>query len=182
MTLVRRCFVLSALVGLVAGGFAFSVFPAVASASPAWTLRPGCALDIAAGADGSVWVLGCDRVLGGFGIYRWNGSAWVRQPGGAISIGVDPSGNAWVTNEFGQIHRWNGSGWELLPGCANEIDGGPNGSAWVIGCDPVAGGFGIYSWSSTGWVEQAGGAETIAVDASGNHPWVTNDAGQIFSS
>jgi hypothetical protein len=70
----------------------------------AWVSVPGCGHNIDVGADGSVWVVGCNPVLGGFGIYRWNGSGWVQQPGGAVSIGVNPNGTAWVTNNIGQIY------------------------------------------------------------------------------
>jgi len=188
-TFVRRYLVLWAFVGLMAGGFVFSVSPTLASASPspasastspAWTLRPGCATDVAVGAGGSVWVVGCNPVHGGFGIYRWNGSGWVGEPGGAFNVGVDSSGNAWVTNDVGQIYRWNGSGWTLLPGCAVDIDVG--GSAWVTGCNEVNGGFSIYRWNGSGWVGEPGGAIAVGVDSTGNHPWVTNKLGNIYSS
>ena len=182
-TLVRRYLVLSALVGLLAGGLAFSVAPAVAAASPAWTLRPGCAIDIGMGADGSVWVVGCDTVPGGFSISRWNGSGWARQPGGAISIGVDPSGNAWITNDAGNIYRWSGSGWARLPGCAFDIDvggaAGTSGTAWVTGCDGVAGGLSISRWNGSGWARQPGGGVWMGVDPSGN-AWMANDTGNIY--
>jgi hypothetical protein len=169
---------LSTIFGLLAGGFVFSVSPPAASASPAFTLRPGCAVDIGIGG-GVAWIVGCNRVPGGFGIYRWNGSGWTQLPGGAIEIGVDPAGNAWVTNEFGDIYRWNGTGWVPLPGCALDIDVGANGTAWVTGCNRVNGGLGIYRWNGAGWVGEPGGGVWIGVDPGGN-AWVTNEFGDIY--
>jgi hypothetical protein len=69
-----------------------------------WVYVGGCSRDIDVGADGSVWVIGCTPVSGGFAIYRWNGTGWVRQPGGAVRIAVDPSGNAWIINGAGHIY------------------------------------------------------------------------------
>jgi hypothetical protein len=71
--------------------------------SAQWLQIPVCGRDIDLGPDGSVWVVGCNPVPGGFGIYKWNGTGCTQEPGGAVSIGVEPSGNAWVVNNFGQI-------------------------------------------------------------------------------
>jgi hypothetical protein len=127
-TLIRRCLVLSALVGLTARSFAPSISRAAASASTAssaaastaltWTFRPGCARDIAVGhltAPGNnpptVLVIGCNPVHGGYGIYQWNGTGWVPLPGGAVSIGASAdAGEPWVTNDAGQIYLWLGGG------------------------------------------------------------------------
>jgi hypothetical protein len=163
-----------------------------------WTTGPGCGHEIDVGADFfSVWVIGCNRVPGGYGIYRGNstGTGWRQEPGGgAVSISVDPSGNAWVTQDAGQIYRWNGRGWVRVPGCAHDVDVGADGSVWAIGCNPVPGGFGIYRRNSTdtGWDPQPGGAVRIGVDpgiggAQTETPgccnaWVINNVGHIYSS
>jgi hypothetical protein len=148
---------------------------------------PGCAQDIELtpfGLSNSVWVIGCNPVPGGFDIYQQplNGGSWVRVPGGAVRIGVDPGNNAWVTNDAGQIYHWNGNVWVHVPGCGYDIDVGADGSVWVVGCNPVPGGYGIYRLTSSGWLQEPGGAVSIGVDPTGNHPWVTNNIGQIFSS
>ena len=57
---------------------------------------------------------------------------------------------------------------------------GANGSVWIVGTNPVAGGYGIYRWTGSGWTPVPGGATRIAVDPSGN-PWVVNSAGQIYN-
>lgn len=63
-----------------------------------WNSRPGAAVDIGVGANGSVWVIGTNRVAKGFGIYRWTGRGWQNIPGGAVRIAVDPRGIPWVVN------------------------------------------------------------------------------------
>jgi hypothetical protein len=157
-----------------------------------WMLVPGCAHDIAS-ADIDVFVVGCNPVPGGYGIYHGDTNGWAPMPGGAVSIAVDTAENVWVTNDVGQIYlnrlslsSFTYSGWALLPGCGHDIGVGEgfSGLAWVVGCNRVPGGFGIYSWNGTGWVPQPGGADSIAVHSSVNsdHPWVTNDVGQIWSS
>jgi hypothetical protein len=155
---------------------------------PSWQLVPGCGHDIAV-ADGyegvaeSVWVVGCNPVPGGYGIYRQNstGLGWEQFPGGAVSISVDPSGSPWVTNNSGQIYHWNGSTWVHVPGCGEDIGVGFFGSVWVVGCNPVPGGYGVYRWNGTGWTPEPGGAVSIGVDTGGG-AWVTNSVGQIYSS
>ena len=68
----------------------------------------------------------------------------------------------------------------LRPGAATDIGVGANGSVWIVGTNPVAGGYGIYRWTGSGWTPVPGGATRIAVDPSGN-PWVVNSAGQIYN-
>jgi len=180
-TVVRRYLVSPVLVAVMGAVLAasFLAAPAVASPSPAFTLRPGSATDISVGANGSVWIVGTNKVADGFGIYRWNGTGWAPQTGGAFTIAVDPSGNPWITNSTGQIWHWNGRVWVQYPGTANDIAVGANGSVWIVGTNKVAGGFGIYRWNGTSWAPQTGGAFTIAVDPSGN-AWITNSDAQIF--
>ena len=148
---------------------------------PTWTQRTGCAADISVGQTGQVWVVGCNQVPDGLGIWRWNGAGWAPQSGGAVSIAADQSvsGDAWVTNDSNAIWRGNGRVWGHLPGFANNIATGANGSAWIVGTNKTADGFGIWRWNGASWVPQPGGALTIAVDPSGN-AWVTNDTGAIW--
>lgn len=73
-----------------------------------WQAIPtGLASDIAAGGDGSIWIIGTDNVPGGHGIYKYNGSGWTKYPGGAVDISVDPNGVPWVANNVQQIFRYN---------------------------------------------------------------------------
>jgi hypothetical protein len=201
----------------MAGGIAPSVSPAAVSASsvspaltstpsaaaaPAaltWTLRPGCGRDIDVGAADYVflqqlvtvvWVVGCNPVPGGFGIYWGTGDgSWDPVPGGALSIagtvGTEASG-VLVTNDVNQIWQDSEQGgvvgpWSLLRGCGSDIDKGVFGSVWVVGCNPAPGGYGIYKSNGNDWTPEPGGAVRIGVDPNGN-PWVTNSVGQIYSS
>jgi hypothetical protein len=140
---------------------------------------PGSARDVGAGAGGSLWVIGTNKVNGGNGIYRWTGSDWTPVDGGAVRIAVDRSGNPWVVNNAGNIYRWVNGAFQQLPGSAKDIGTGADGSVFVVGTNPVFGGYGIYRWAGSDWTRVDGGAVRIAVDRSGN-PWVVNDAGNIY--
>jgi hypothetical protein len=137
------------------------------------------ATDVAAGANGSVWVIGTNPVPGGYGIYRWTGSGWAAVPGGAVDIAVDPSGRPWLVNSVHRIYHWNGAGWTLLPGSATDVGVGANGSVWVVGTNPTGGGYGIYHWTGSRWAPAPGGAVTIAVDPSGR-PWLVNSVHRVY--
>jgi hypothetical protein len=56
------------------------------------------------GANGSVWVVGTNRVVGGYGIYHWNGRGWTPMPGGAVAISVGSAGRPWVINSAHHIY------------------------------------------------------------------------------
>jgi hypothetical protein len=141
----------------------------------------GAGTDIGAGANGSVWVVGTNPVVGGYGIYRWTGGGWASVGGGATKIAVDPHGNPWVLNSSHRIYHWNGAGWTPYSGAALDISVGANGSVWVVGTNPVVGGYGIYRWTGGGWASAGAGAVAIAVAPNG-HPWVINSTNQIFAS
>ncbi|HEY4989019.1 MAG TPA: peptidoglycan-binding protein, partial [Opitutaceae bacterium] len=124
--------------------------------------------------------------------------------GAGIRIAVSPTGNPWVTNTAGQISRLSTNDpttgtWGLLPGLAKDIGIAPvaannNNYAWSIGTSPVGpSDFGIFAWDEQPgdagsppirqingvWLNTAGGATRISVDASGK-PWIINSAGSIF--
>ncbi len=152
--------------------------PLPSTAQVTWQKLPGCAIDIGVGQNSSAWVIGCNAVNGGYGIYSWNGSAWQQVDGGAVKIAVDPNGTPWVVNSSGAIFKRSGTSWQTLPGCAIDIGVGRN-SPWVIGCNAVSGGYGIYDWDGSAWQQVGGGAVAIAVAPSGT-PWVVNSSGEIF--
>ncbi|WP_457575620.1 PGAP1-like alpha/beta domain-containing protein [Desulfomarina sp.] len=129
-----------------------------------WEHVPGKATDIGIGPEGSVFVLGVNRVQGGYGIYHWNGSGWDQYPGGGIRIDVDSSGNPWLVNIDGNILRWKDTGWELLPGKASDISIGGK-TAWIIGVENITGGHGIYRWNDQlrTWKKVPGAAAAISV-------------------
>ena len=67
-----------------------------------WTAIAGCAKDIGAGADGSIWVIGCGKVGGGYTIHTLlPNSKWRLISGGATDIAVDRNGSPFVSNDGG---------------------------------------------------------------------------------
>jgi hypothetical protein len=139
---------------------------------------PGSAHDIGVGADGSVWAIGTNPTVGGYGIWRWNGmGAWQGMPGGGVRIDVDPRGNAWVVNDAGNVYRWTGSTWVQMPGGnAADIGIGANGSVFVVGLDGK-----VWHWNGQAWVLRDGIAHSISVGPHG-HPWATSPDHRIWSA
>jgi hypothetical protein len=68
-----------------------------------WSLRSGCAKDIGVGYDGSVWVIGCNSVEGGYGIHRYRKATndWESFPGGGIRISALNEISGSVVNSWG---------------------------------------------------------------------------------
>jgi peptidoglycan hydrolase-like protein with peptidoglycan-binding domain len=137
---------------------------------------PGLAIDIGAGADGSVWVLGTDSRP-----YKWNGSNWDNEPTGiAVRIAVDPSGVPWVVTAGNAIFRHTTNSpftgfWQQMPGAALDIGIGANGDVWVVG---TGGGAFKFNFSSGIWEGVVATAKRIAVSPSGN-PWIVTTTNGI---
>ena len=111
---------------------------AASAQSMMWKMLPGAATDIGVGADGTAWVIGTNVEVGGYGIYRWNGSNWDKIAGSAVRIAVDPQGKAWVVTSGHAIFRLRRPAVRAGgPGAANDIGIGANGVVWVIGNDKV---------------------------------------------
>ena len=64
-------------------------------------------------------------------------------------------------------------------GFAHDVGVGADGSIWVVGVNAMAGGFGLFHWSGSVWVEAPGAAVRIGVDPSGD-PWVVNSLHGIY--
>ena len=144
-----------------------------------WDTVPGKATDIGVGANGSVWIIGKEKVFGGYDIERWSGSGFKKAPGGAVRIDVSPWGYPWVVNSFDDIYKWENNNWTKIPGKAKDIGIGADGSVWIVGNDAVLGGFGIYKWNGSSFTKIDGGAVRIDVGPDGN-PWVVNSDGNIY--
>ena len=107
-----------------------------------WKLMPGEAVDIAAGANGSVWSVGADQ-----NVYKWSGSNWTKVSGiKALRIDVGPWGYAWVVTPDNSMYRWNGEGWDKLPGQGVDIGVGSDGSAWMVDTKGL-----VFKWNGVGW-------------------------------
>jgi hypothetical protein len=149
-----------------------------------WQKCPGCARDIAVGANGGVWIIGCSSVPGGYSVYRYVGDLpqpWRLIPSAAgVRIAAEPGGRLWLVNAQGAIYRGReGALWERLPGCAREIAIGSNGAVWMVGCDRASGGWSVQRWTNGAWQRVKGGATNIAVADDGT-PWIVDDVGNVY--
>jgi hypothetical protein len=140
-----------------------------------WAPLPDTATDIAAGANGAVWITGKKATAGGFEIRELRGAAWTTVPGaGARRIAVGRKG-PWVVNDRNRIQRREGSQWPTLPGTAHDIAVGPNEEAWIISTIPTRGGFKVRWWDGDEWhtLPGATGGMRIAVGPLGT-PWIVD--------
>ena len=174
--------------------------------SGGWTFFDGCARDIGAGAEGSVWVIGCGPGPN-FPIFKRVGNGWHQEVsgGGATKIAVDMLGRPWVVNSFGHsFFRTSAdplasASWTHVP-APNAADigitfatGTPTAYPIITGAasdprifvynlqpatgDSSCGGSG--SPSRNQWIPMDdGGASRISVGSGG--PWVINGAGGTF--
>ena len=133
-----------------------------------WIRMDGKAHDIGIGASGQRWIIGTNRVAGGFGIYRWR-NRWEQVSGGAVRIDVGPKGIPWTVNDRGDISRFLGGRLRKMPGKARDVSVGANGQAMIIGVDGRP-----YFWAGSRWSRMTGGGATITVDRNGN-PWIVDD-------
>lgn len=71
--------------------------------------------------------------------------------------------------------------WKNLPGLAKDIAIGKDGTVWIVGTNAIRGGFGLWYWDGGAFVADPanGGGVRIAVAPDG-HPWVVNDANDIY--
>jgi hypothetical protein len=144
-----------------------------------WDHISGKAHDIGVGSHGTVWITGTDNVYGGHSIYRWMETQFVKVPGAAVRVDVGPWGTPWVVNAMGDIYYWKNKVWNHIPGKATDIGVGADGTVWVIGNKAAYGGFGIFRWTGTQFVQTTGAAVRIDVGPDGN-PWVVNSFHDIY--
>ena len=149
-----------------------------------WMAMPGRATDVGAGADGTVCMIGADRIDSqGYGIYKWNATtrSWDVIPTSGVRVAVDPQGNPWVAEADNQLWIYRGSRWYLM-GQAIDVGIGAEGSVYIVGDTPNGpGGNAIYKRVGNGWEQILGAAVRISVDPNGN-PWVVNAEGKVYRS
>jgi len=162
-----------------------------------WTQRPGAGTDIAVGADGVVWKIGTTPTQNGYEIAKWTGSSWQAVDGGGVRIAVDPQGLPWVVNDVHDIYRrvaaqaGTPEHWQLETGPtgntttrATDIGiGGTTGEGmiWIIGAVPSGYGYGIYSWTGTGWAADPEQGTGVAISAGPDRePWIVNNRTEIW--
>lgn len=132
-----------------------------------WRQLPGKAKDV-----GDHWVIGTDRVEGGYKIYRWRNNRWQEMPGSGVRIGGNKD-NPLVVNDKNEIYRWDGRDWEKMPGSARDV-----GDDWVIGTERTSGGYKIYRWYQSRWEEIPGSG--VRIGGNKYNPWVVNEQNEIF--
>jgi hypothetical protein len=136
-----------------------------------WTRRPGSAGQIAIGANGSVWILADSHTLESWTNGRWQKFALPSSlSGGAFALTVDAKGNRWVADFYNSIFRadvQHGTWTRFGTSGAYDLAINGNGALWKLQ-GSANGGYAVYYWSASGWVQTNGGAEQIAVDPS-NH-------------
>ena len=145
-----------------------------------WTELPGSASDIAAGADGSLWILSPEGLPA-----RWVARTREWRPAApapaaaAKRIAVTPDGQPWIIDGEGAVSRFEGKQWSALPEIdAADIGIGPEGTVFVAGNDKR-----LWRWDATGkrWEYINGEAAGVAVGPRGK-PWIATPAAGILAS
>lgn len=148
-----------------------------------WDHMPGQAVYVAAGEDGSVYVLGTGSAPGGQQVWKWVSGAWASVPGGLTDLSVGRDGSVWGANNTRQIwHMAAGGSWSQVPGQALDTAATDYNDAVVVGTTAVPGGDGLWAWHGSGWSSLPGGATDIAFDNSNASIWAINSALNIYQS
>lgn len=69
-----------------------------------WQQVKGQAKAIAAGGDGSVWIVGTGSASGGNSVYKWSGSAWTKLDGGGTTIAAGGNGVPYLINSDNKVY------------------------------------------------------------------------------
>jgi hypothetical protein len=69
-----------------------------------WERVSGQARDIAAGGDGSVWIIGMGSTSGGSNVYKRSGASWTKLDGGGSSLAASDSGIPYLVNNDNKIY------------------------------------------------------------------------------
>jgi len=142
------------------------------------------AVEVAA-AGGQMWILGTDKVQGGFQVYQrkaptdlrsQNTFVWTKSNLGAVKIAVSSQGFPWALDSSNKIWRFDGNQWVQIAGAAVSIACGGDGSVWAIGTDNN-----VYKWveATKSWNQIAGTGVAITVDRLG-FAWVLDTKGNIY--
>lgn len=153
-----------------------------------WDQIDGRAHDIAVATDGTAWVIGDNKVPGGYGVYfrATNAAKWGSLPGGGVRIAVADT-TPWLVNDGGVAFERTGTTWANRPVLAGgklmkAVDIGASAKGvWAVAEPVKEGSFAVYHWTGKQWQrDHSAWGTRITVDRDGN-PWLTNAAGQIFA-
>ncbi len=94
---------------------------------------PGKASDIDV-KNGVVFVIGSNRIAGGYGVWKLVNAGWVPVSGAGVRLAVDNAGTPWVINESGIIQHQVGLGWITIPAEKKAIDIAidSSGLPWIV--------------------------------------------------
>jgi hypothetical protein len=158
-----------------------------------WNHHPGpVAVDIAMGADGSVWMVAANPPQGELGVYRWEGG-WVAVPSNPIKghpinlgspgirIAAASKNEAWIVTAAHEIFHWqdHAVSWNQLPGTAHDIGVGADGT---VGITTPLGAISFWSPERSQWVvidspplQPGTSSKLIEIAIAPNGlPWVAN--------
>jgi hypothetical protein len=145
-----------------------------------WQELPGSARRVAAGPDGSVWIVALDDRL-----MQWNLRAndWVAVTIPALAkisrLAIGADGRPWVVAAAGAVQRFDGKAWQDMPEiAASELAVGPEGTVFVVDGEKR-----LWRWdvSIKRWERLNGDATSVAVGPRGV-PWVTRGTGDILAA
>jgi len=133
------------------------------------------ALDVAAGDDGSVWIISKEVTYGGNFIYKnLEGGLWTTaEDKGAMKIALGEGGVAWIVDDDSNVFKRENEKWVQVEGKAQDI--AANGSSvFILSKRRMPGGQEIQKYEpGEGWHSYSRGAIAIAVDPQGNLWYIT---------
>lgn len=163
----------------------FSFLVSVQTVLAQWSLMPGKATHLGAGADGSVFAIGLNKTKDptkNAPVFKWTGNDWqdISSGGGGIKVAGDVDGTPWIINEKNEIWKKGGAGWTKMPGAAIDLAIGKNGAIWCIGTEKKKGeGGDVFKWENNDWRKFDKQGLAIAVDPSGM-PWIADKDTKIW--
>jgi len=167
-----------------------SRLPASAIVPQNWTQIPGAASQVAAAADGSIWVLSDQPAGPNKYIWHYASGTWTNVGGLASQIAVAPDGTLYVINSAGGVYAYNSGVWSSPGGGAKSITTLSSGYVVVVS-NAGAGDQGLWlyngSWQQLpgGGVSVYGGRDIVSHTVNGNpiNPagvYILNSGGNIY--
>ena len=122
--------------------------------------------NIAAGSNGSIYLVGSTNSVGG-DLYQWSGGQWIAQAGNLSSVAVGSDGTLWGIGTDGNVYEDLNGTWTYQNLAGTSIAAGGDGDVIVLGATNVSGG-NAYQWSGNGtWTTQSQTLQSVEIDGSG---------------
>jgi hypothetical protein len=127
-----------------------------------WSEIPGSASQVAASADGSIWVLSTQPSGPDKYIWHYASGSWTNISGEASQLAVAPNGTLYAINSGGGTYAYDGGTWTALGGGASGITTVADGSFYVLSNGNTAGSDQAI-WHNVGgaWSQVPGSGLTI---------------------